>query len=152
MVRVRLLPRSPEQIAAFYEARGFPKPAIAALQKQCFITVGIRNKSKSIVWLDMSTWRFESADGPATRLDRNYWKSYWKSWPLEQRFQSTFRWTLIPESLDFRPDEAEGGNIILPRTGKPVAIRAQFLTGADKTGPVIDIKIDDVHCAEDPAS
>ena len=152
MVRVRLLPRSPEQIAAFYEARGFPKPAIAALKKQCFITVGIRNKSKSIVWLDMSTWRFESSNGPVTRLDRNYWKSYWKSLPLEQRFQSTFRWTLIPESLDFRPDEAEGGNIILPRTGKPVAIRAQFLTGADKTGPVIDIKIDDVHCAEDPAS
>ena len=106
MVRVRLLPRSPEQIAAFYEARGFPKPAIAALKKQCFITVGIRNKSKSIVWLDMSTWRFESANGPVTRLDRNYWKSYWKSLPLEQRFQSTFRWTLIPESLDFRPDEA----------------------------------------------
>ena len=41
-----LLPRSPDQIISFYEARGFPKPMREVLRKQCFITTGISNHSE----------------------------------------------------------------------------------------------------------
>lgn len=48
--------------------------------------------------------------------------------------QPTFRWTLLPENLDFQPDEREGGNIMLPRT----------------RDPLLRLKFDNLYCAEDP--
>ena len=61
---------------------------------------------------------------------------------------STFRWTLIPETLDFLPDEEEGGNIILPRVEGPIAVHASFTMGDDKTGPVLTIQYDNLYCAK----
>lgn len=150
-MRMRLIPRTPNQMAAFYEARGFPKFAINTIRDTCFITVGIRNKSKTIVWLDLASWHFSSADGEIHRLDRSYWKQVWKRQGLSQAHQSTFRWTLIPEQLDYRPQEREGGNIILPRTGKPFTLLADFRTGKDKRGSLIKVKFENMQCAEDPS-
>jgi hypothetical protein len=64
--------------------------------------------------------------------------------------QSTFRWTLLPEALDFRPDESEGGNITLERTAESFALEARFAVGADRTGGDIEVRLDGLHCAEDP--
>jgi hypothetical protein len=64
--------------------------------------------------------------------------------------QSTFRWTLLPEVLDFRPDEAEGGNVTLERTGKAFALEARFAIGTDRKGGDIEVRIDGLRCAEDP--
>ena len=65
---VGLVPRAPEQIAAFYEARGFSKPMVERLKQQCFITVWVHNKSKNIIWLDLSQWRFSNSTGPVLLL------------------------------------------------------------------------------------
>lgn len=116
--------RTLEQIAAFYEARGFPKPAIEVLKQQCYLTVYFHNKSKNIIWVDLGNWRFTTADGPLPRRDRQYWKQQWSKMDLAMRFQSTFRWTLMPERLDFRPDEREGGNLTLPYSKQPIRLNA----------------------------
>jgi hypothetical protein len=63
--------------------------------------------------------------------------------------QSTFRWTLIPETLDYLPGEHEGGNIILPFTDKPISLTATFATGGNKQGETITITTDKLFCAED---
>ena len=68
-----LMPRTPQQIAAFYEARGFSEQMIQKLKQQCFITVWIHNKSSQVIWLDLSRWRFNNADGVVARRDRHYW-------------------------------------------------------------------------------
>jgi hypothetical protein len=60
---------------------------------------------------------------------------------------STFRWTLIPETLDYLPDEEEGGNIILPRVEGPITVKASFATGDDRQGPVVTIEYDKLYCA-----
>lgn len=65
---------------------------------------------------------------------------------IPQAHQSTFRWTLLPEQLDFRPNEAEGGNIILPWQDKPITIHAIFNTDKDKFAKPIEIKLDDISC------
>jgi len=146
---VRLLARSPDQIAAFYEARGFPSDMIKALKKECFITVGIKNKSSDILWLDLSHWSFSSHGKPVKRFHRNEWKHTWQSMNVPMPSQSTFRWTLLPELLDFRPDEREGGNIILERTGKPFNLTAYFMNGHRTQGKKISVEIDNIKCAED---
>ena len=64
--------------------------------------------------------------------------------------QSTFRWTLIPETLDYLPGEHEGGNIVLTFTKEPISVTATFATGENKQGEKISITIDKLFCAENP--
>lgn len=145
---LRLSPRTPNQITAFYEARGFPRVAIDELKKTCFITVGLRNNSDTIVWFDLSNWHFTSTRGPIKRILRQDWRARWNELGLEQRFQSTFRWTLAPEQLDFRPHEREGGNITLPRTDEPISITGEIYVGKQKNY-LYRVKFENIHCARD---
>ena len=149
-LHIRLEPRTPNQMAAFYEARGFGPEMIDILRAQCYITVLIENRSRDILWLDLAQWRFANADGEISRPDRNYWKARWQAMDIPLAHQSTFRWTLLPEQLDFRPGEREGGNIVLPRLGKPMRIHARFARGEDRKGAPIDVAFDAVICAENP--
>ncbi|MBN4080581.1 hypothetical protein JYT31_02845 [Beggiatoa alba] len=146
-IKINFFPRTPEQMAAFYEGRGFSKAMIKQLEQQCFITIGIRNKSQQIIWLDLSNWRFTSTNGKLQRLNRTYWKSLWKKMDIPLSHQSTFRWTLLPEELDFRPNEHEGGNITLPYSKTPFTLHARFETKADKSGQPIIIEIKNLECA-----
>lgn len=141
-------PRTPQQIAAFYEARGFSKPMIDKLKQQCFITTWIHNKSSHVIWLDLSQWQFSNASGAIERRNRQYWKTVWNKMHIPLAHQSTFRWTLLPETLDFQPGEREGGNIILPRDVQPIQIQATFPTQADKSGTPIIIKFSPLQCAK----
>jgi hypothetical protein len=147
---VGLMPRTPLQIAAFYEARGFNKSMIEKLKQQCFITVWIHNKSSQVIWLDLAQWRFSNTNGVVKRSDRHYWKSVWNQMQIPLAHQSTFRWTLLPEILDFQPDEREGGNIVLPRDDKTIDIQATFPTAVDKSGMPITIRFNKIQCAKDP--
>ena len=147
---VQLGPRTPQQIAAFYEARGFQADMIEVLRQQCYLTVFIHNKSEDILWLDLQQWEFSTADGPVTRLDRHHWRERWQAMDIPLAHQSTFRWTLLPERLDFLPGEREGGNIILPRLDQPMRIRARFEAGADRSGTPVQVEFDRVECADNP--
>ena len=51
---------TPEQISAFYEARGFPPGALERIRQTCFITVHIDNKSDRVLWLETANWRLTS--------------------------------------------------------------------------------------------
>lgn len=146
---IRITARSPDQIAAFYEARGFPGNMIARLKNECFMTVGIKNKTRDILWLDLAQWQFSSAGKAVKRYHRNEWTSVWHSLEVPLASQSTFRWTLLPELLDFRPDEREGGNIILERQNGAYTLTARFMSGEDKRGKPVDAIIENIHCAKD---
>ena len=148
-IEMDFTPRTPNQMASFYEARGFPKEMRDILKKQCFITVGILNTSKDKIWHDLSNWKFSASGKPIQREHRDYWKKRWQDMDIPLNKQSTFRWTLIPETLDYLPGEHEGGNIVLPFTDKPVSITATFATGEDKQGKKITITTDKLFCAED---
>jgi hypothetical protein len=141
--------RTPNQMGSFYEARGFPKSMLNILKQHCYITTGITNLSDRKIWLDLSQWEFSSEGKPLKREHRDYWKKRWQDMEISLDKQSTFRWTLIPESLDYLPNEHEGGNIILPFTDKPITLQATFATGEDKKGKKIIITTDKLFCAED---
>ena len=148
-LEIELTPRTPNQMGSFYEARGFPKSMLNILRKQCYITVGITNNSNRKIWLDLSNWQFSSAGKTIKREHRNYWKQRWVDMNIPLNKQSTFRWTLIPETLDYLPGEHEGGNIVLPFTKDPITLKAIFHTGENKQGKKITITTDKLFCAED---
>jgi hypothetical protein len=141
--------RTPNQMGSFYEARGFPKSMLNILKKHCYITAGLTNMSDQKIWLDLSRWEFSSAGKPLKREHRDYWKKRWQNMKIPLNKQSTFRWTLIPENLDYLPGEHEGGNLVLPFTNKPITLKATFATGENKQGKEIVITTDKLFCAED---
>jgi len=145
-ISVRVTPRSPQQMAAFYEGRGFSKKMINALIQPCFFTVGIHNKTSDILWHDLSTWKFTNNNGEIKNLNRSYWTNKWEKMKIPLAHQSTFRWTLLPEKLDFRSNEHEGGNIILPYSINKFTLKAAFKTKKDKSGKLITIKIENIQC------
>lgn len=146
---IKFRPRTSEQMGSFYEARGFPKAMRNIIREQCFITVNIKNISKKKIWLDLSDWQFSVNGKPIKREHRDQWKQRWQDMGIPLRFQSTFRWTLIPETLDYLPGEREGGNIVLPFTRGKITLDAKFKTGEDKKGKVIHIHYDQLYCAGD---
>lgn len=146
---VRFVPRTANQMSSFYEARGFPKNMLTIIRQQCFITVGIQNNSDTKIWLDLDNWEFSAAGQTLTRENRDYWKDRWQKLDIPLNKQSTFRWTLIPETLDYLPGEHEGGNIILPFTKGAISLKATFATGEDRQGKTITITTDKLFCAED---
>lgn len=146
-LRFRLGPRTPEQIAAFYEARGFPAAAIDALRQACFITVSMRNKSNKVIWLELKNWRLIRAAGEIQRLERSYWQEQWSRLDVPQANRSTFSWTLLPESRDLQPSEPVGGNITLPPTTEPFTLEARFKTGRDKRVGEMILRYENVRCA-----
>ncbi len=147
MLSIRLSPRTPQQTAAFYEARGFPTNAVEVLKQSCFVTVRIHNRSNTVVWLELDNWRFVAETGEIQRLERAYWSSRWRGLALPQRNRSTFQWTLLPESRDLQPDEPVGGNITLPTSDQPFAVEARFAVGRHKRGQTQRLRINDVRCA-----
>jgi len=148
-IEIEFTARSPNQMGSFYEARGFPKSMLNILKQHCYITAGITNLSNQKIWLDLSQWQFSSAGEIIKREHRDHWKQRWQSMGIPLSQQSTFRWTLIPESLDYLPGEHEGGNLVLPFTNKPITLKATFATGEDKQGKEIVIFTNKLFCAED---
>jgi len=148
-LEMKFISRTPNQMGSFYEARGFPKEMRDVLKQHCFITVGILNKSNTKIWLELSTWKFSAAGKPLKREHRDYWKKRWQDMGMPLNNQSTFRWTLIPETLDYLPGEHEGGNIVLPFADKPIKLTATFATGENKQGKKLTITTDKLFCAED---
>ncbi|NIR58119.1 MAG: hypothetical protein GWO02_00650 [Gammaproteobacteria bacterium] len=146
-LRMRLAPRTPDQIAAFYEARGFPDRAIEHLRRTCFITAVIRNKSDRIVWLALDDWRPRGPDGALERRDRDYWHRTWERLDLAQAHRSTFGWTLLPERRDLHPSEPVGGNLTLAPAGAPFTLEAHFATGEQRRGTPIGVRFEGVRCA-----
>jgi hypothetical protein len=107
---VALIPHTPEQMAAFYEARGFPKAAIARISDTCFMTVHIENKSQGVIWLETGDWSFTSNRQPLQRLGTDYWNRQWDAIDLPLANRATFGWTQLPAVRDLQPGEPVGGN------------------------------------------
>ncbi len=144
-----IMPRTPQQVAAFYEARGFPQEAIDLLKQKCVLTVGIRNRSDQVIWLQLNEWRFLNTHTEVQRLDQSYWKTRWQQLDLPQANRSTFRWTVLPEVRDLHPHEPVGGNIILPRTDSAFTLEAPFVTGIDRGGEQRLVRVPSLRCAND---
>lgn len=146
--KISLFPQTVNQTIAFYTGRGFPQPALDKLKSMCFIIIIISNKGKKRVWFDLDNWNFKSADGEVKRRLRPEWTQRWNELGLEKRFQSTFRWTLMPEKMGLYAHEGEGGNVTLIRTEKPITISATLYVGKNKSKRY-PVEINNVQCARD---
>lgn len=143
---VVLRPHAPDSMAAFYEARGFPKQALDLITATCFVTVHIENKSRQVIWLDLAEWTFTSRGKPLQRLDRDYWESQWNNINLRQASRSTFGWTQFPQVRDLQPDEPVGGNLVFPGSTQSLDMTLNLPIGKDRRGKLITLIFKDIPC------
>ena len=148
-IKLRLFPRTPNQMAGFYEARGFPKKMVEVLTRFCIMTVVVHNKTKDVLWLDLDRWKFVSDSGELKRIRRNEWPPRWEKMQIPMASQSTFRWTLLPEALKFFPDEHEGGNIIFVSMKNSFSLQASFAVGENKDKGFVMALVNSIQCAKD---
>lgn len=140
-------PRTPEQIAAFYEARGFTRATVEALSATCFLTVSIQNRRHDIVWLEPARWRiYDGAGREHRRLPRKHWDARFEKLNVPAANRATFGWTQLPELRDLRPAEPVGGNITLAPVAGTFTLEMRFATGADRKGPEIVARFDNLTC------
>ncbi len=146
-IELQIAVRAPAQVAAFYEARGFPQQALQRLRETCLITFRIHNQRKDVVWLELENWHFRDAKGYAVRrLDRKYWNALWETLDMPLSNRATFGWTLLPENRDLQPGESVGGNIAVVAPPRPFTLKALFHTGARKEGDDSLIRAEAIIC------
>lgn len=145
--------RSPVQISAFYEARGFPAQATTLLARHCFITVIVRNRSDRVVWLEPGRWAIRGGEGnTVTPLSPGYWERQWDKIGLSAAKRSTFRWSQLPQSRDLQPHEPVGGNLSIPRIPGDFTLDTAFATGSGGSGPVIRARFPGLRCGPGPVA
>jgi len=139
--------RTPVQIAAFYEARGFPGNALAVLENYCFVTVVVRNRSNRVVWLEPARWSIQAGEGREISLRTlEEWSREWKSIGLPAAQQSAFQWTQLPQARDLQPNEPVGGNIAFPRFSGDFSLKMEFATGPGRDGSPIQAVFTGMDC------
>ena len=144
-----LIPHTPDQMTAFYEARGFPKAALELISDTCFVTVHIENKSRRIIWLETTNWHLSSNNREIRRRDKEDWDTLWDEIKLPLANRATFGWTQLPVQRDLQPDEPVGGNIVLGGDIKTFNLEAHFLTGKRKRGGMLVVRFQDIECPEE---
>lgn len=147
-----LIPHTREQMAAFYEARGFPRGAIDRITATCFVTVHIENKSNRVIWLEVDHWKLSSDGREIRRLGADYWQRQWDETGLPQANRSTFGWTQLPGVRDLQPHEPVGGNIALPGSTTNFDLEARFFTGKHRRGGMLEVRFENVTCPENAPS
>jgi len=145
-VSIRIVVRTPDQITAFYLARGFNQAAIDEILSICYLTPIIHNKAFEVLWLDLDEWRFSHSGTEIPRIKRDYWPARWEAARLPQAQRSTFGWTLMPEVRDLRLDESVGGSVVIPMQDQPYTLTMRFPTGADRNGPAKTVVFEDLRC------
>jgi len=148
-VSMRLVLRTPEQLSAFYQGRGFNQAAIDRILETCFITPIVHNKTLDTLWLELDQWQFDAGKQPIVRIRRDYWAGKWREARLPQAQQSTFGWTLMPEVRDLRLDEGVGGSVVIPAQSQPFSLTANFHTGLNKKGAIKTIVFEGIQCVSD---
>ena len=141
-----LIPHTPEQMTAFYEARGFPGEALAEIGKACFVTVHIENKSRRVIWLETANWHLSSNNHAIHPRDKADWDALWDKIKLPLANRATFGWTQLPLQRDLQPDEPVGGNIVLDGDIRTFDLEARFHTGAHKRDGILNVRFQNINC------
>lgn len=118
----------PDQVRAFYGARGFDAGTVETLVRACFFQTVIRNDTTDkTADVNLAEWRIENrvAGRPLT-LERD-WQRRWEAMKLAASLRKTFRYALFPSVQRFAPgDWNMGMTSILPAPAERFNLRVRW--------------------------
>ncbi len=96
-VILRLAQILPDQVRAFYLARGFSVPATEALARSCVFQTVLRNESApTTISFNLAQWRVLTETGEHTLKLQRDWEKEWEQHGVSDSARLAFAWALFP--------------------------------------------------------
>ncbi len=138
---LKLLPLTPDYVAAVFSARGLPKDIVDATRRYCTFGTIIRNTGRQPLHYRLTDWRYVTPDGKVHRLKtKSEWLEEWKDRSL------AFRWILLHEEQTYQPGDWGQGFTTVPL---PPGTRFDLYYSWTQGDKKYEDKIEDVRCAPD---
>ena len=136
---LKLLPLSPDFVAAVFSARGLPKDIVDATRHYCVFGTILKNTGQLPLHYRLTDWRYVTPDGKTHYLKtKTQWLEEWKERSL------AFRWVLLYEEQTYQPGDWGQGFTTLPlQAGSQFDLTYSWTQG----GKIYEDKIKAVHCA-----
>lgn len=111
-VTLSATPLTPEQVSAFYIARGFSASAIAPYAQACVLSFEFRNDSRSSLRFRLADWQTGEGIGFHSLVD---WDATWEKHGVSAAARTAFRWSQFPPEQEFEAGDWIMGMAALAR-------------------------------------
>lgn len=109
-IQVRLTQISPDQVRAFYQARGFSTEAAERYAAECVFMTVVRNIGHTPIQHRLADWRYESAGQPPRAIrSKAEWEGLWKQQGVAESARIAFTWAQFPATQTFAPGDWNQG-------------------------------------------
>ena len=108
----------PEQILAFYLARGFPKDIAQQIANSCLFQTIAKNTlntqddepgSNHVITIHQDLWQVKTSEGEHGIKLKESLDKQWKKQQLKPAARIAYRWATFPTEQSFRPKYPRGG-------------------------------------------
>jgi hypothetical protein len=143
---VQLLQLLPDQIRAFFLARGFEGEEVERIARACVFQTIFRNDGDRPVEYDLEDWSLLNRGERRPLRTRERWDAEWQTHPIDEPARIALRWALLPTVQGFEPGDYNWGmtSFGLP-PGEPLDLRIVVRIAGEQ----ITAQIPSVVCAAD---
>jgi hypothetical protein len=146
-IQVRLTQISPDQVRAFYQARGFSPEAAERYASECVFMTVVRNIGDIPVEHRLADWRYVVAGQPDRAIrSKAEWEALWKQSGVSEAARIAFTWAQFPDTQTFAPGDWNQGMTTynVPRGGQ-FDLRFVWRTGGKEYSGLLE----QVTCADE---
>ncbi len=118
-IQVRLTQISPDQVRAFYQARGFSAAAAEHYVTECVFMTVVRNIGDTPIQHRLADWRYVAPGQPARAIrSKTEWARRWKQQGVNEAARIAFTWAQFPCHANLCAGRLEPGHDKLQRTAR----------------------------------
>jgi hypothetical protein len=104
----------PDQVRAFYLARGFDREAAEAYASACVFQTVLRNEGNAPISFHLGDWRMLKGKTAFRLKTEHDWQHEWAGRKLTEPARIAFRWAQFPLQQDFEPGDWNQGMTTYP--------------------------------------
>ena len=135
----------PDQLRAFYLARGFPPAAAERFAGACVFMTVLRNETApGEVAFRLADWRTTGQGGVRSLPDLDHWMGQWQVLGVTEPARISFRWAQFPPEQEYAPGEWNQGMLA---TGLPAGAGFDLIARWEAAGRSYEGMLNDVRCA-----
>ncbi len=145
---LRLTQILPDQLRAFYEARGFDPAAVERIARACVFQTELRNTGGTPLEVDLADWRLVTDRGTRPLRSKDSWLKEWEARGVPPPARLAFRWATFPAHQVFQPGDWNMGMLI---TDQPPGSRFDLEVRWRRGGKAQALVLEAVRCPGQPS-
>ena len=146
-IQVRLTQIDPNQIRAFYQARGFSPQQLEPYAATCVFMTVVRNIGTTAIEHRLADWHYQDTPRQSRHIrSKEEWDALWTKMEVPQPARIAFTWAQFPAEQRFEPGDWNQGmtSYDLPRTARFDLTFTWQQSGDTRTG-----QLNNVGCANE---